>query len=302
MRRVKVWGGHIGRFPQLIAGMLAAVIVTVLVWHFHARFWWPPDDGAYAYVAQRILHGAVLNRDIHDIHGGYVHFIHAAAMRLFGEDIVSLRYPLALLTVAQSALVYLLLLPRGTYVAFAGTVACAAFSFIQFLNPSANWYVPPVAISIIAVLTWTKPGSRLRLPTIGFLLVTALLLRQLSGVFLIIGTITWLLLADEGHGDSSPRLAKAVLAVFGALIVAYLWSKQSVGAVLLFGIWPLGALLYAWRHVRVTDVAAIRLCAGLALGGIVASVPLLVYHMATGSVSAWLADTVLDPKDHVAIG
>ena len=79
-------------------GTLAIAIVVLVVFHFHDRSWWPPDDGAYAYVALRLLHGDVLNGDVQDIHAGYVHFIHAAAMMMFGEDILSLRYPLAALT------------------------------------------------------------------------------------------------------------------------------------------------------------------------------------------------------------
>ena len=108
------------RRVQWIAGVVAVLGVALIVVHFHDRFWWPPDDGAYAYVALRLLRGDVLNGDVQDIHAGYVHFIHAAALKMFGEDLLSLRYPLSMLTVLQAALVYLLLLPRGPFAAFAG--------------------------------------------------------------------------------------------------------------------------------------------------------------------------------------
>src|SRR5262245_60621738 len=76
--------------PHWLAGCSALAFVTLIVAYFHNRFWWPPDDGASAYVASRLLAGDVLNVDIRDVHPGYVHFIHAAALKIFGEDIVSL--------------------------------------------------------------------------------------------------------------------------------------------------------------------------------------------------------------------
>src|SRR5512145_2138331 len=79
---------------------LAFVLITsaVLMMIFHNRFWAPADEGKYAHVAERILLGQVLHRDVQDLHAGYVNFVNAAAFSLFGVRMVSMRYPLALLT------------------------------------------------------------------------------------------------------------------------------------------------------------------------------------------------------------
>ena len=82
------------------------------MYYFHNRFWWPPDEGAYAHVAARILDGEVLNLDVQDIHAGYINFANALWLWLFGLDLVSLRYPLAAMGFVQACIIYRILLPE----------------------------------------------------------------------------------------------------------------------------------------------------------------------------------------------
>jgi hypothetical protein len=84
------------RAARPILFLVSLLLNAALLWHFHDRYWYPTDDGFYAHIAERLLDGEVLNRDIQDIHPGYINFLHATAFRLFGLDIVSLRYPLVL--------------------------------------------------------------------------------------------------------------------------------------------------------------------------------------------------------------
>ncbi|MGH7003721.1 MAG: hypothetical protein ACREIP_07220, partial [Alphaproteobacteria bacterium] len=271
----------------MLAGLAVVIAAAAIMAAFHDRFWWPPDDGAYAYVAQRILRGDVLNGNIQDVHAGYVHFIHAAAMALFGEDIVSLRYPLAFLTIVQAALAYLLLLPRGRPIAFAAGVSAAALSFVLFLNPSANWYALAMAFVVTGVLAWTKPGDRWRVISIGVLLGSAFLLRQLSGVFLAMGALTWLLVEKQPAAAGSPRLARALILVMGIGLVGYLVSKQSVTGAVLFGLGPIALLALAWRATALADRACLRSIRDLLLGAAAAACPLVIYHLHHGTLASW---------------
>ena len=75
----------------ILASSATLFISASILIYFHDKFWWPPDDGAYAYVAARISAGDVLNRDIQDIHMGYVNFLNALAFKLFGLQLVSIR-------------------------------------------------------------------------------------------------------------------------------------------------------------------------------------------------------------------
>ena len=68
----------------LTAFALLILFNTLVLGYYHNRFWWPPDDGVYAHTAERMLNGEVLNKDVEEIHTGYIHFIDVAAFALFG--------------------------------------------------------------------------------------------------------------------------------------------------------------------------------------------------------------------------
>src|SRR5204862_5854646 len=121
-RGVQVWIGAL--FILLING--------TLLWHFHDRYWYPTDDGLYAHLAERLLHGEVLNVDIQDIHPGYIHFVHAAAFRIFGVDMLSLRYPLMFAAFVQGCFAFALLHRRNRWLAALGSVAITVLSVLQF--------------------------------------------------------------------------------------------------------------------------------------------------------------------------
>jgi hypothetical protein len=111
-------GFRFGEIPartvQTLAFAAVAGFAAVVLYYFHDRFWWGPSDGAYAHVAERILAGEVLNRDVQDIHAGYINFVNALAMGIFGTKLVVLRYPLMLLTFIQTCLVFFFLLPGAS--------------------------------------------------------------------------------------------------------------------------------------------------------------------------------------------
>src|SRR5262245_49048711 len=115
------------------AAALAMVAVAWLLYTHYDRFWYPPDEGNYAHVAQRVLQGEVLNRDVQDVHPGYINFLNAAALRLFGLDLVSLRYPLVLAGLVQAAAL-LVVFPRDAqWRAAVAAIGVTALGAIQFM-------------------------------------------------------------------------------------------------------------------------------------------------------------------------
>lgn len=291
-------GGPLRRLNAIDAKAAASLVLplgisAILLWYFHDRFWWPVDDGIYAYVAQRLLAGDVLHRDLVDLHGGYINIVHALAFRLFGEDLVSLRYPLVALTLIQGYLAWRLLAPKGVWLGAAAALVATAFSFIQFLNPSANWYALFLFFVTCWALTRTDASRRRDVILAGFLLGLCFLFRQLSGVFLAMSVVSWLLMNLETDGKRPPYLARTVLAVMATGLAFYLWSKGSLFAFLVFGIWPLGLLFAGIARVRAGDRAVLKLTLWLAAGSLLATAPLLLYHVFEGSVLAWLEDIFL---------
>lgn len=275
-----------------VALILVVLISTTLMFIYHNRFWAPADEGIYAHVAERILRGQVLHRDVQDLHAGYVDFVNATAFSVFGLRLVSMRYPLALLTVIQAGLMFLILRRGGAATASIGGVALTSLSFVQFLNPTASWYTLFLGVATIAWLSWDPIGLRWRHIVTGFLVGTAFLFRQLSGVFLASGVLVFLLLekprveAIEGR-----RLARAILALIAIGNAWYILRVTDPVGWVLFGVWPLAVLLWAWLRTRRSDREVLALLRDLSLGCLVSASPLLAYQLAHGALDDWFRDT-----------
>jgi hypothetical protein len=269
---------------------------ALLLWFFHRRFWYPPDEGNYAHIAQRLLEGQVLNRDIQDI-AGYTNFLHAAAFRIFGLDLLSLRYPLVLAAFCQSALIFWAFPRRAPLAALVASLAVNVLGLLQFLNPTAHWYCLFLVIAIAAVLGWRTPNQRARLVLVGILLGTSALFRLLSGLLVGIGVLACLV--REDHREARGRqvvLERVVIAVAAFVLTAYLArATNAVGWVLLGG-WPLLLLGWLWKNAAAPNRAVARTLALVALGAAIAALPMALYHVAHGSVGAWLSDLGAVPR------
>src|SRR5437868_5583521 len=218
---------------------------AVTLWQFHDRQWNPFDDGTYLHVADRMVHGEVLNRDVQDMHAGYINFVNSAAMTLFGNDAVSLRYPLVLLGAANAAVAFWLFAGVGTAYATAASVATTALSTIQFMNPAAHWYALSLTLVILVVISRCRvdrPGAQFLL---GLLVGLVVLFRQLSGVFVAMGVLFYMLLAlPAAPRGQRPFAARALVAIMALGLAGYLVRKTDPVAVAMYGIAPLGVL--AW--------------------------------------------------------
>lgn len=276
----------------LLAALVLAFELAVLV-HLHDRFWWPPDDGAYAHPAERMLHGEVLHRDVHEAHPA-LHFVHEAAFALFGDRLVSLRYPLVGAAAAQGLLVFLLLLPAGELAAAAGSLATTAFGCVQYLNPQPSWYCACLAAAAAAVLRFWPPAKRGRSAALGLLAGLTLLLRQLSGAILAAALVTYLLLeADEGEdGGGRPLLARAAAAAVLLGLALYLLRSTDLLGFALFGVWPLALTAAVLLATRLGARAVASRLLPFAAAAAAAALPLLAYHALHGSLGALYHDTV----------
>jgi hypothetical protein len=273
-------------------GALAAVaIAAVISITFYDRFWYAPDDGAYAHVASRILQGEVLNGSVQDIHAGYINFVNAAALALFGLDLLSLRIPLAALGVIQGLIAYLLLRRSGVRLALAASIALTSLSFVQFLNPTAHWYCLFVVLLIPVVIEAIPHDAFRRLVALGFLVGLIAMFRQLTGLIVALAVFVWLLTqTPDARGQS--WVIRGLLVAMALGVGTYVAKQADVATAVLFGAGPVALLLIAAWRVRVSLAQTLRLIAGLGLGVGFAILPLAVYHVANGSVATWLGDTV----------
>lgn len=289
---------HLGGagMSRLMAAAVFAVAMTValaVVLHFHDRFWAAPEEGAYAHVAERVLAGESLAHAERAVHLGYTSFANALAFKLFGVDLVSLRYPLVALTLLLCALTFWLLAGRGLLAAFSGAFAMACLTFVQYLNPAAQWYALFLCVLIVAVLAARPTERRGTLELAGFLLAALFLFHPLSGVFAAMGVFAFLLLQEERHpGHPKVRLARGLALLMLVGLVLYLRAMTDLAAALLFGAPPALLLGFTFVTTRVGDRALAVTLLRLLVGGALAAAPLLAYHLAAASFDSWWQETL----------
>jgi len=137
------------RDPEFTKGFVVVFAINaLLIFLFHDKGWIPNDDGHYAHVANRLAQGQVLSRDIEELHPGYVHFIHAWSLNLFGTSLVSLRYPLMVLMGLQSLGVYALFFRRtGLITAVTAAMVMSTIGILEVVNPTPSLYAVACTIA-----------------------------------------------------------------------------------------------------------------------------------------------------------
>jgi len=117
------------------------IVAAGYVWHRLDHGWIPHDEGTLAQSAERVLDGELPHRDFDEVYSGALSFLNAAAFRVFGTTLRSLRLPLFC--------VFLLWVPALYYVAtrfaalpLAGAVTAlgAAWSLPQYAAAMPSWY------------------------------------------------------------------------------------------------------------------------------------------------------------------
>jgi len=275
--------------------IVVASINALLLWSFHDRYWYPVDEGIYAHLAERLVAGEVLHVDIVDFHPGYGDFLNAAAFRVFGIDLVSLRYPLIAGALLQSLFVFALIQRRSLLLAACAAVASIALGVIHFLNPTPHWYA---LFGTCCLLYWMHAAPRvdwIRLMGAGFIVGTIALFHQLLGVLVGAGVVVVALQEQSGEARGRDRLVgQLVLASILVGLVIYLMRSPAIefSGVLLFGCWPLALLLAGVRKLRTANADACRVVLLLASGALLSSVPLLLYCAAHGSWRETLINSV----------
>ena len=242
-----------------------------------------------------MLNGEVLNKDVEEIHTGYVHFVHVAAFESFGVRLVSLRYPLIVAGFLQSLFVFLIFARHNLAIAIVGAATATSFGVIQYLNAQPSWYCLLFATLIAFCLMSLPAEHKWRLLLVGFLMGLVFFFRQITGVFVAMGVLTYLLTekADDGAGLRETLLARGLLALMLAGMVGYLISATNAYGLVLIGLWPIVLLVQSLIKVKTGNSRALNVVVKLGVGFLVSALPLLIYHLSHGSLRAFFEDTVV---------
>jgi hypothetical protein len=276
---------------RALAGVVAMLATSWLLGSYYDRFWYPPDEGNYAHVAQRILDGETLNLQVQDVHPGYISFVNAAALRAFGSDLVSLRYPLVLVGLLQAAVLFFVFPGHDPWRAAVASIALTALGAIQFLNPTAHWHCLALVILLIATLGPVPRTSR-QLLAVGILIGTIALFRQLTGFLAGVGTIAFLLwdAGERGTHGSDALMGRAFATTMAVALACYLALATDVTGIVLFGVWPVALLVLLVFRPQAPNREVARIAGTAAAGVAIAAIPLVAYHVWHGSLQAWAED------------
>ena len=285
---------------ETIVLIICLFVSFVVSCFFHNRFWWGPDDGYFGYIAQQILNGEVLHKDIKVVHSGLNYLINAMSLKFSDGDLVGLRYPLVVLAVVQTGFAYKIAEKHGALVSVAAASMALAFSFIQWINPTPNWYTLCLAFIALFVVTQRDPTKTKAILLLGFIVGTVFLLRQLTGVLLAVGiSVAILLKNSEAHSNGNMNGGKVIILLLALVLGVYVFKAAKLTGLMLFGIWPLFILLFCAQKCSLGWKRTFEILGLLIAGSAISAIPLCIYYGINGSIDKWLYGMLISPLNFI---
>jgi hypothetical protein len=290
------------RHPAVLALLWAAAVGAMAA--LAGRFWIPLDDGTLAQSAERVLSGQLPHRDFGDPYSGLNAVLGAAAFKVLGVRLSSLRVPLVAAFALWLPAVWLLArrhLPVPE--ALAATALAAVLSVPAYPAAMPGWYA-------LFAVTWgawmltraLEGGGRRWLVGAGAMAGIAVLFKVVGLYFLAAAllSVAWRRAAPGlAFGATAVTAAAAFLLLLGWMALP---GTGAAGAYHFFlpGLALCAALLARARGVP-PGLGAHGLIplladgAALTLGFAVPLVLFLIPYALTGGVSAWLEGVFLLP-------
>lgn len=257
MPRANLRTDDAGMRRRTVVRTLAPILIVMSVWV--ALFlvldlgWLPNDDGSLAETAEMVRSGEVPHLDFDAPYTGLQSYLDAFALEAFGDNLLSLRYPLWILSgvwmLALFALAKRVLDPIESALA---AVAIALMSIFTHLSPVPSWYL----LILGTLATWCsvkylEGDSRVWLVCAGFFVGLATLFKSTGLVFAMAIGLTLAVKAVR-HGSKTERRFGASVIVGAITLSALLVSQApSLGRYLLLVV-PL-ALIGAGEWAREPD-------------------------------------------------
>jgi hypothetical protein len=278
---------------MLIAGTYVGVRVN--------QSWIAVDDGILAQSAVRVLQGQLPHSDFAEIYTGGLSFIHAAAFRVFGVNLLSLRICVFLFFLTWVPALYYIVL-RFTAPVAAGMVAllAIAWSFPNYEAAMPSWYNLFFAtFGAAALLRYLEARKRRWLFVAGLCGGISILIKVI-GFYYIAGVLLFLVYLEQSDNQQlgteqnswGYRLFSAGgLLAFLATLVYVLHSRLAAGEFyhfLLPSLAVVGMILLGERKTgagtRERYAALLRLVIPFICGAIIPIVIFLIPYALAGSV------------------
>jgi hypothetical protein len=274
------------------------------------RGWVPSDEGTLAESAERVLHGALPHRDYHEGYTGGLSYLNAAAFRVFGTNLASMRYMLFLFFLAWVPAVYYAA-SRFVFapVASAVTLLAVVWGLPNYAAAMPSWYNLFFAtFGLAALLHYIDVQTGRWLLLAGFCGGISCLFK-LPGLYFVAGSLLFLLFREQAAPRATPAdrrenpwysgfLLTTVL-LYEALLFELLRQLANAATYLYFWVPNLavGAAI-VWHEFHAARDRSQRfsfLVKELAFFGFGVAIPIaafLIPYCLTGSLSLFLHDLV----------
>lgn len=168
------------------------------------RGWVPADEGTLAESADRVLRGDVPHRDFHEGYTGGLSYLNAAAFRVFGTNLASMRYMMFLFFLAWvSATYYVASRFVSPAVASAVTLLAVAWGPPNYAAAMPSWYNLFFAtFGLAALLRYVESESDRWLLVAGLCGGLSFLFKQL-GLYFVAGALLFLLFREPVASDAA---------------------------------------------------------------------------------------------------
>ena len=293
---------------QLFVLCLVMVIAGTYVGVRLNQSWIAVDDGVLAQSAVRVLQGQLPHRDYVEIYTGGLSFIHAAAFRLFGVNLLALRICVFLFFLAWIPALYYIAL-RFTPPLTAGMVAllAIAWSFPNYEAAMPSWYNLFFAtFGAAALLHYLEVRTRRWLFIAGLCGGVSILIKVI-GFYYIAGVLLFLAFLEQSANDYERQVteknswgyrvfsAGALFAFLGALIYV-LHTRLAAGEFyhfLLPSLAVVGMILLGERNAGAGTVerfaALLRLVIPFICGAVLPIIIFLIPYALAGSVGGFFS-------------
>ena len=188
------------------------------------RGWVPSDEGTLAQCADRVIRGELPHRDYHEGYTGGLSYLNAAAFRVFGMNLASMRYMLFLFFLAWVPAVYYAA-SRFVSATVAGAVTLLAVVWgpPNYAAAMPSWYNLFFAtFGLAALLLYIQAQTRRWLLLAGFCGGVSLLFKS-PGLFFVSGALLFLVFREQIASSAKPadrreRLSYRVFVVTSVLL------------------------------------------------------------------------------------
>ena len=213
--------------------LLAVMVVSAVyvAWHLR-RGWVAHDEGSLGQSAERVLQGELPHRDFDEIYTGGLTWLNAAAFRLLGTTLFTLRLVLFAVFLAWVPAVFYVSSRLVKPVAAAGvTLLCVVWALPNYPAPLPSWYNLFLTVfGIAAMFRWIEDRRPRWLVAAGFAAGLSLLVKVI-GLYFVAGTL--LFLVWQAHQQCRSTAGAAPRRGLGYVLFATLSLAGFVGALML---------------------------------------------------------------------